>query len=59
MTLPITFQAKVDYKKKEMTTRFKIDRTLWNITYNSKEVSGKLKDELISDAIGFEVTLNL
>ena len=59
VTLPINFQAKVDYQKKEMTTRFKIDRTLWNITYNSKEVEGKLKDGLISDAIGFEVRLKL
>lgn len=59
VTLPINFQAEVNYKKKEMTTKFKIDRTLWNITYNSKEVEGKLKDGLISDAIGFEVKLSL
>ncbi|RNC88337.1 MAG: YceI family protein [Winogradskyella sp.] len=59
ITLPIHFEAKVNYTKKEMTTRFKIDRTLWNITYNSKEVEGKLKDGLISDAIGFEVKLSL
>jgi len=59
ITLPINFQAEVNYEEKEMTTRFKIDRTLWNITYNSKEVEGKLKDGLISDAIGFEVKLSI
>ncbi|GGI56451.1 YceI family protein [Winogradskyella haliclonae] len=59
VTLPINFRAEVDYQKKEMTTRFKIDRTLWGITYNSKEIEGKLKDGLISDAIGFEVKLSL
>ena len=37
-----------------MTTKFKIDRTLWGINYNSK-----LKDQAISDAIGFEVKLSL
>ena len=59
ITLPVNFQAEVDYQKKEMTARFKIDRTLWGVTYNSKEVEGKLKDGLISDAIGFEVKLSL
>ena len=59
ITLPINFQAEVDYEKKQLTTKFKIDRTRWNINYNSKEVEGKLKDGLISDAIGFEVKLNL
>ena len=58
-TLPINFRGKVDYKKQELTTKFKIDRTLWGITYNSKEVEGALKDGLISDAIEFEVRLNL
>ena len=59
ITLPINFQAEANYAKKELTTRFKIDRTLWGITYNSKEIEGKLKDGLISDAIGFEVILSL
>ena len=51
---PINFQAEVDYKKKQMTTKFKIDRTLWRVNYNST-----LKDGAISDAIGFEVKLSL
>lgn len=59
MTLPVNFQAEVDYKKEQLTTKFKIDRTLWGINYNSKEIEGKLKNGLISDAIGFEVKLSL
>ncbi|WP_298894642.1 YceI family protein [uncultured Psychroserpens sp.] len=54
ITLPIEFQAEVDFEKEQMTTRFKIDRMRWGINYNSK-----LRDGAISDAIGFEVTLNL
>ena len=54
ITLPINFQAKVDFSKKEMTTRFKIDRRRWDINYTSK-----MKNSAISDAIGFEVTLSL
>ena len=59
ITHPVNFVADVDYDKKEMTTRFKIDRTRWGVTYNSKEIEGKLKDGLISDAIGFDVKLSL
>jgi polyisoprenoid-binding protein YceI len=59
VTLPINFRGEVNYDKKQMTTKFKIDRTLWGINFNSKEVEGKLKDGLISDAIGFEVKLSL
>lgn len=59
VTLPINFEARVVYETKQLKTRFKIDRTLWNINYKSKEIAGKLKDGLISDAIGFEVQLSL
>lgn len=59
ITRAINFRAEVNYDKLQMTTKFKIDRTLWGITFNSKEVEGKLKDGLISDAIGFEVDLRL
>ena len=54
ITLPVKFQAEMNYEKLYMTTKFKIDRTRWGITYNSK-----MKDSAISDAIGFEVRLNL
>lgn len=59
VTKSINFRADIDYEKEIMTTKFKIDRTLWNINYNSKEIEGKLKDGLISDAIGFDVKLSL
>lgn len=54
ITLPINFQAEVNFEKKQMTTKFKIDRRRWEINYNSK-----LRDSAISDAIGFEVKLSL
>ncbi|WP_298417784.1 YceI family protein [uncultured Kordia sp.] len=54
ITQPIKFQAELDFEKKTMKTKFKIDRTRWGISYNSK-----LKDNAISDAIGFDVTLSL
>lgn len=54
VTLPVSFNAKVDYNKQQMTTKFKIDRQRWGIDYNSK-----LRDGAIADGIGFEVTLNL
>ncbi|MGB5983334.1 MAG: YceI family protein [Nonlabens sp.] len=54
ITKPINFQATFDYDKKEMKTRFKIDRQDWGIDYKSK-----FKDSAISDAVGFEVTIKL
>ncbi len=54
ITKPVNFQAEVNFEKKQMTTKFKIDRTRWGINYNSK-----VKDNAISEAIGFEVTLSL
>ncbi|OUS00119.1 hypothetical protein A9Q86_11810 [Flavobacteriales bacterium 33_180_T64] len=54
VTLPIDFQAEVDFEKKQMTTRFKIDRIRWGINYKSN-----MRDGAISDAIGFEIELNL
>ncbi|QOD59869.1 YceI family protein [Polaribacter haliotis] len=54
ITESINFQAKFDYKEKEMKTRFKIDRKKWKVNYESK-----FKDGAISDAIGFEVSIKL
>lgn len=54
ITKPIFFQAEVDFETKQMTTKFKIDRMKWEISYNSD-----IKDSAISDAIGFEVKLSL
>ena len=53
-THPIDFQAEMNFEKKQMTTKFKIDRMLWGVSYNSK-----MRDGAISDAIGFQVTLSL
>jgi polyisoprenoid-binding protein YceI len=52
ITKPINFRAEFDPIKREINSKFKIDRTLWGITYNNS-----IKDELISDAIGFEIKL--
>jgi polyisoprenoid-binding protein YceI len=54
ITKPIRFNVSFNYEEKELKTRFKIDRTEWNINYNSK-----IKDGAISDAIGFEVFIKL
>lgn len=54
ITLPINFQAKVNYEKQQLTARFKIDRQRWGIDYNST-----LRDGAIADGIGFEVSLCL
>lgn len=54
ITKPINFQAELNHEKKELKTRFKIDRTAWNVNYKSK-----FKDGAISDAIGFEVLIKL
>jgi len=54
ITKSINFQAEFNFEELTMTTKFKIDRTRWDINYNSK-----IKDGAISDAIGFEVKINL
>lgn len=46
------FYAIADANSKTLTSKFKIDRTRWGITYNHK-----LKDKAISDAIEFDVHL--
>lgn len=52
ITKPISFFATPNYQEKNLKTKFKIDRTLWNVSYKSK-----FKDGAISDAIGFEVNI--
>ncbi|UII75833.1 YceI family protein [Flagellimonas sp. HMM57] len=59
ITIPIKFQAEVDFQKQQMTTKFKIDRTRWGITYESQNYSVRLKDKAISDMIDFDVKLRL
>ena len=52
ITKNIRFYATADGDTKTFETKFKIDRTLWGITYNHK-----LKNEAISEAIEFNVSL--
>ncbi len=54
ITKPMNFRVEFNYNKKEMKTRFKIDRRRWNVNYQSK-----FKDSAISDAIGFEISIKL
>tara|TARA_R110001632_G_scaffold19898_9_gene59866 strand:- start:5048 stop:5608 length:561 start_codon:yes stop_codon:yes gene_type:complete len=54
VTKSINFQAEFNFEELTMTTKFKIDRTRWGITYNSK-----MKDGALSDAIGFEIKISL
>jgi hypothetical protein len=59
ITKPIDFQAKINYEAKTLTTKLKIDRTLWNINYKSKSAMDDLKNTAIADGISFEITLAL
>ena len=54
ITNSINFNADLDYEKKSLTTKFKINRKKWNVNYKSK-----MKDSPISDAIGFEISVKL
>jgi polyisoprenoid-binding protein YceI len=42
-----------------LKSNFIIDRTRWGVNYESKSLLGSLKDDIISDAIEFEVTLTI
>lgn len=53
ITKPIEFWSTVDATQKRLSTKFKIDRRRWGITYNNK-----LKNHAISDAVEFEAILN-
>jgi polyisoprenoid-binding protein YceI len=57
VTLPIWYEAEINAENTEMTSRFKIDRTRWNINFGAKGLSSAMKDNIISDAIEFEVSL--
>ena len=54
VTKKINFNAKFNYEEKTMFTKFKIDRRAFNVNYKSK-----FKNGAISDAIGFEVKIQL
>lgn len=59
ITNPIVYNSAVEHQKGKviMTAKFIIDRTLWNVNYESKSLLNSLKDDTISDAIEFEATV--
>ncbi len=42
---------------KATTPKFTIDRTQWNVSYNSTSIEGLAKDKIINDNIGLEIVL--
>ncbi len=56
---PIKFSSTIEKGPNEtfLKSRFIIDRTQWGISYESKGLVASLKDDIISDAIEFEVTI--
>lgn len=56
VTRPIKYTAVLNEKHTQMTAKFIIDRSDWNVTYGSRGVE-KVKDYIISDAIEFKVEL--
>ncbi|MHA7057367.1 YceI family protein [Aquimarina sp. M1] len=56
---PITFDAHIKSNKDKVlfTSKFIIDRTRWNIFYQSGSVFDNISDNLISDEIHFEATI--
>ena len=56
---PIEFDAHLTYNDRKMifASKFVIDRTRWNMFYNSGSVFDGVGDNLISDEIHFEVSL--
>jgi polyisoprenoid-binding protein YceI len=59
VTKSIEFPALVTFSKKKITAKadFSIDRTKWNITYNSGNFFKDLGDKMIEDNIDFKVYL--
>ena len=54
---PIKFSSTIekDPQGSTLKSKFIIDRTRWGISYESKGLVGSVKDDIISDAIEFEV----
>ncbi|GAB5523158.1 MAG: YceI family protein [Roseivirga sp.] len=59
ITEPIQYSASIHTRQKQITARLKIDRTRWKVSFRSKSVGAGLKNQIISDAIEFNVTLPL
>ena len=60
ITKPVTFDASVNVtggKLSATTESFVINRTLWNVNYQSKSIFAGLKDQFINDDITLSVKL--
>ncbi|MDU1891586.1 MAG: YceI family protein [Dysgonomonas sp.] len=56
----ITFGSKITKEGdvyKAVTVPFSIDRTQWNVTYGSKTLFAKLKDNIVDDNIELQITI--
>ncbi len=56
ITRSISYEADLDYERKELATTFSIDRTQWDVTYASNLVTS-IKEKMISNEIYFKVQL--
>ncbi len=59
ITHPIQIEAGINAENSQIDSRFKIDRTLWDVNFKSKGLGARLKDGIISDAIEFNILLQL
>lgn len=59
ITHVIDFETEVENVEGKLilTSKFIIDRTRWGVKYESKGMFGSVKDDIISDAIAFEVVV--
>lgn len=58
-TLPLWFEAEINPDNTIIDAKLKIDRTMWDVNYQSKGISASIKDRIISDAIEFKIKLLL
>jgi hypothetical protein len=59
ITNPIIFVATVDPATNTYTAPIVIDRTLWDIKYNSVKFFSDIADKAIEDLIQFDITITL
>ncbi len=59
ITHPIQYEAEINAENTQMESKFKIDRTLWGVTFKSKGIGTRLKNGIISDAVEFRIVLKL
>lgn len=61
ITQSINYASTLDQKGEQqiLKSQFIIDRTRWKVNYESQSLLDGLKDDIISDAIEFEVTVAL